>query len=191
MDGRVNADGTLTSYLSDVSYGSNFSYTFNTDNEGDQLYIYASVASNFYSWGAVSPKYQSGINGTKKLQLSNVHQLTNNGKVYDSKKTADIEETIVTEEDLDKIPSASTSNPWFAVLDLAMRNFKRHWIGKITLEKGANNIRIDFNQEKINKLLEDHYYNKENNGRKIYNIYIFLIWYKVYFVDNITSREEL
>ena len=48
-----------------------------------------------------------------------------------------------------------------------------------------------FNQEKINKLLEDHYYNKENNGRKIYNIYIFLIWYKVYFVDNITSREEL
>ena len=48
-----------------------------------------------------------------------------------------------------------------------------------------------FNQEKINKLLEDHYYNKENNGRKIYNIYIFLIWYKVYFIDNITSREEL
>lgn len=48
-----------------------------------------------------------------------------------------------------------------------------------------------FNQEKINKLLEDHYHNKENNGRKIYNIYIFLIWYKVYFVDNITSREEL
>lgn len=48
-----------------------------------------------------------------------------------------------------------------------------------------------FNQEKINKLLEDHYHNKENNGRKIYNIYIFLIWYKVYFVDNITSREDL
>ena len=48
-----------------------------------------------------------------------------------------------------------------------------------------------FDQEKINKLLENHYHNKENNGRKIYNIYIFLIWYKVYFVDNITSREDL
>lgn len=48
-----------------------------------------------------------------------------------------------------------------------------------------------FEQEKINKLLEDHYHNKENNGRKIYNIYIFLIWYKVYFIDNITSGEEL
>lgn len=48
-----------------------------------------------------------------------------------------------------------------------------------------------FDQEKINKLLEEHYYNKENNGRKIYNIYIFLIWYKVYFVDNITSGDEL
>lgn len=48
-----------------------------------------------------------------------------------------------------------------------------------------------FDQEKINKLLENHYHNKENNGRKIYNIYIFLIWYKVYFIDNITSGEDL
>ena len=40
-----------------------------------------------------------------------------------------------------------------------------------------------FDKEVINKLLEDHYNNKTNNGRKIYNIYIFLIWYKVYFVN--------
>lgn len=40
-----------------------------------------------------------------------------------------------------------------------------------------------FNKEEINKLLDNHYYNKENNGRKIYNIYIFLIWYKVYFIN--------
>ena len=38
-----------------------------------------------------------------------------------------------------------------------------------------------FDKEFINKLLTDHYNNKVNNGRKIYNIYIFLIWYKVYF----------
>ena len=41
-----------------------------------------------------------------------------------------------------------------------------------------------FNKEKINQLLEEHYSNKKNNGRKIYNIYIFLIWYKKYFVEN-------
>ena len=40
-----------------------------------------------------------------------------------------------------------------------------------------------FDKEFINKLLEDHYANKTNNGRKIYNIFIFIIWYKVYFVD--------
>ena len=40
-----------------------------------------------------------------------------------------------------------------------------------------------FDKEVINKLLEDHYNNKMNNGRKIYNIYIFLIWYKKYFVE--------
>ena len=40
-----------------------------------------------------------------------------------------------------------------------------------------------FDKEFINKLLTDHYNNKVNNGRKIYNIYIFLVWYKVYFCN--------
>lgn len=48
-----------------------------------------------------------------------------------------------------------------------------------------------FDKKRINELLDNHYYNKENNGRKIYNIYIFLIWYKVYFADNMKIREEL
>lgn len=38
-----------------------------------------------------------------------------------------------------------------------------------------------FDKEFINKLLTEHYNKKKNNGRKIYNIYIFIIWYKVYF----------
>lgn len=40
-----------------------------------------------------------------------------------------------------------------------------------------------FDFEYINQLLEDHYAGKINNGRKIYNILTFLIWYQVYFVD--------
>ena len=38
-----------------------------------------------------------------------------------------------------------------------------------------------FDREKILSLLERHYQGKENNGRKIYNVYIFLVWYQVYF----------
>ena len=41
-----------------------------------------------------------------------------------------------------------------------------------------------FDKDVINKLLEDHYQGICNNGRKIYNIYIFLIWYKVYFCED-------
>lgn len=41
-----------------------------------------------------------------------------------------------------------------------------------------------FDKKVINDLLEKHYQGKENNGRKIYNIYIFLIWYKVYFIED-------
>lgn len=40
-----------------------------------------------------------------------------------------------------------------------------------------------FDKEKINKLLEKHYTQEENNGRKIYTILSFLIWYKKYFVE--------
>lgn len=40
-----------------------------------------------------------------------------------------------------------------------------------------------FDSKVINKMLEEHYQNKKNNGRKIYNIYTFLIWYQVYFIS--------
>ncbi len=40
-----------------------------------------------------------------------------------------------------------------------------------------------FDQDYILSLLEKHYQNKENNGRKIYNIYCFLVWYQVYFTN--------
>ncbi len=57
-------------------------------------------------------------------------------------------------------------------------------------EKYMNMIKSTFNEtivdtffekEKINKLLEEHYEKRANNGRKIYTIYTFLIWYKQFF----------
>ncbi len=41
-----------------------------------------------------------------------------------------------------------------------------------------------FDSEYINNLLNEHYMGIKNNGRKIYNIYVFLIWYEVYFLKN-------
>ena len=38
-----------------------------------------------------------------------------------------------------------------------------------------------FDKEKINSLLDDHFNNIANNGRKIYTIYTFLKWYEIYF----------
>lgn len=40
-----------------------------------------------------------------------------------------------------------------------------------------------FEQDKILGLLEEHYQGKKNNGRKVYTIYAFLLWYQVYFID--------
>nr|WP_315103704.1 asparagine synthase (glutamine-hydrolyzing) [uncultured Catonella sp.] len=38
-----------------------------------------------------------------------------------------------------------------------------------------------FDKEKINSLLDDHFNNIANNGRKIYTIFTFLKWYEIYF----------
>ncbi|MBR3995548.1 MAG: asparagine synthase (glutamine-hydrolyzing) [Clostridia bacterium] len=40
-----------------------------------------------------------------------------------------------------------------------------------------------FDVSKINSLLEDHYSGKANNGRKIWTVFTFLVWYKRFFVD--------
>ena len=40
-----------------------------------------------------------------------------------------------------------------------------------------------FDQDTILRLLEEHYTNKKNNGRKVWTIYAFLLWYQVYFID--------
>lgn len=48
-------------------------------------------------------------------------------------------------------------------------------------------VELFFDKEFINKLLDDHFEGKTNNGRKLYNIYTFLIWYNVYFGDKVNG----
>ena len=40
-----------------------------------------------------------------------------------------------------------------------------------------------FDQKALLKMLDDHYKGKKNNCRKIWTVYVFLIWYKEFFVD--------
>lgn len=40
-----------------------------------------------------------------------------------------------------------------------------------------------FDQDKLLNMLEKHYNNVENNGRKIYTVLSFIIWYKKYFIE--------
>ena len=40
-----------------------------------------------------------------------------------------------------------------------------------------------FDQNTLLKMLDDHYKGKKNNCRKIWTVYVFLIWYKEFFVD--------
>lgn len=44
-----------------------------------------------------------------------------------------------------------------------------------------------FDSEKINELLDMHYKGLQNTGRKVYNIYTFLVWYEQYFVNEISQ----
>ena len=49
----------------------------------------------------------------------------------------------------------------------------------------SSNAEKFFHQNKIIKLLEDHKNNKKDNYKKIWTIYTFLVWYKIYFNKNI------
>ncbi len=40
-----------------------------------------------------------------------------------------------------------------------------------------------FDVDAICALLDDHYHDRANNGRKIWTVYTFLVWYKCFFVD--------
>ena len=48
----------------------------------------------------------------------------------------------------------------------------------------SSNAEKFFHQNKIIKLLEDHKNNKKDNYKKIWTIYTFLVWYKIYFNKN-------
>ena len=40
-----------------------------------------------------------------------------------------------------------------------------------------------FNCEELLSILEEHYLNKVDNSRKVWTIYIFIVWYDIYFND--------
>ena len=48
-----------------------------------------------------------------------------------------------------------------------------------------------FNREPLIKLLDDHKNGKADNSRKIWTVFIFLIWYKVYFENNGKYMTEM
>ena len=62
-----------------------------------------------------------------------------------------------------------------------LKEEKYHRIVKESFE--SDYAREFFDTTKIVKLLDNHYNGNENNARKIWVIYIFLVWYKRFFID--------
>ena len=60
-----------------------------------------------------------------------------------------------------------------------LREDKYYNVVKTAFE--SENSQKFFNTEKIVKLLDDHKDGKADNSRKIWTVFTFLVWYKVYF----------
>lgn len=54
---------------------------------------------------------------------------------------------------------------------------------KVREEFEKNYVEEFFHKESLLKLLDDHFYKGKQNGRKIYVIYAFLLWYKKFFIE--------
>ncbi|MCQ2519294.1 MAG: asparagine synthase (glutamine-hydrolyzing) [Lachnospiraceae bacterium] len=48
-----------------------------------------------------------------------------------------------------------------------------------------------FNVNELMALLEEHHSGRWNNGRKIYTVYAFLIWYEIYFINNEVPKKPV
>ena len=66
-----------------------------------------------------------------------------------------------------------------------IREEKYYLLLKEAFEKDF--VDLFFDRSVILKLLEEHYKNTANHGRKLYNIYTFLIWYEVYFGEKVNG----
>ena len=45
-----------------------------------------------------------------------------------------------------------------------------------------------FDRERLCALLDAHHEGKANNGRKVWTVYSFLVWYKRFFVDEVAEE---
>lgn len=55
--------------------------------------------------------------------------------------------------------------------------FEKEWVSEF------------FNKDELMHLLEEHHSGRWNNGRKIYTVYAFLIWYEIYFINNTVPEK--
>jgi hypothetical protein len=135
------SDGTKAGFLENVSLNSDFQLDYNAAQDGDELYIYANVASNVNDWGKLSDKYPTAIVGSKSLDLSSCIELSDNGVIAKTEPTSFIPKTTVTEQEMDD-RSTYTNDLWRNVLYFTQQNFTRRWIGKVSLVTGKNNIKM-------------------------------------------------
>ncbi|GEM_PF-1914886 len=133
--------------LDSVSDGSRFEFNYTAIERGF-IHIYASVASNAIEWSGQFPTdYGNGktgsIAGSKALDLESIVTIKNNDNVIDTKKYADIEETVLTKEIMKPYVESKSFNNWYSPLYAATHNFERKWLGVVPLEVGINHITLD------------------------------------------------
>ncbi|MDR0738771.1 MAG: asparagine synthase (glutamine-hydrolyzing) [Oscillospiraceae bacterium] len=58
------------------------------------------------------------------------------------------------------------------------------YFNKVRLMFESKNANKFFRKDFLLKLLEEHYKNKRDNSRKIWTVYVFLIWYEIYFCSS-------
>ena len=72
----------------------------------------------------------------------------------------------------------------------------REWLREEKYYKGVRNlfaqdfVKEFFDQDKLLQLADDNFAGKVDGRRKIWTVYTFLVWYKLYFIDNFKLDES-
>lgn len=84
-----------------------------------------------------------------------------------------------------RIPEAAADKPKLGFpVPIRVWLRKKEYYDRLRLSFDSAAARRFFNTEELLRLLDEHYKGKRDNSRKIWTIYMFLIWYDIYFAGD-------
>ncbi len=146
---KVAFAGSKKSYVSGLSKGDSFNFTYNNGNNlRGKLALYADVASDHFVWQSLTdlkPEIAGGgARFSNDINLKDRIKVTNNGTETALSDIIVKGKAITKDTDMASADANYIKDPWFASYYWTCEQFEKVKIAEVDLTEGTNNIEISF-----------------------------------------------